>query len=112
MEYLGKRKNYLVQELKTDLDILNAKITFIKAILDKSLVIEKQPKDKIVKNLEKIITVKVQDSYDYLLNMSLYSLTLEKIKALTETLKNSKLKLRETQEKTLENFWLEDLEEI
>lgn len=112
MEYLGKRKDYLVQELKTDLDILNAKITFIKAILDKSLVIEKQPKDKIVKNLEKIITVKVQDSYDYLLNMPLHSLTLEKIKALTETLKNSKLKLRETQEKTLENFWLEDLEEI
>ena len=112
MEYLGKRKDYLVQELKTDLDILNAKITFIKAILDKSLVIEKQPKDKIVKNLEKIITVKVQNSYDYLLNMPLYSLTLEKIKALTETLKNSKLKLRETQEKTLENFWLEDLEEI
>lgn len=112
MEYLGKRKDYLVQELKTDLDILNAKITFIKAILDKSLVIEKQPKDKIVKNLEKIITVKVQDSYDYLLNMPLYSLTLEKIKALTETLKNSKLKLKETQEKTLENFWLEDLEEI
>ena len=57
MEYLGKRKDYLVQELKTDLDILNAKITFIKAILDKILVIEKQPKDKIVKNLEKIITV-------------------------------------------------------
>ena len=112
MEYLGKRKDYLVQELKTDLDILNAKITFIKAILDKSLVIEKQPKDKIVKNLEKIVTVKVQDSYDYLLNMPLYSLTLEKIKALTETLKNSKLKLKETQEKTLENFWLEDLEEI
>ncbi len=112
MEYLGKRKDYLVQELKTDLDILNAKITFIKAILDKSLVIEKQPKDKIVKNLEKIITVKIQDSYDYLLNMPLYSLTLEKIKALTETLKNSKLKLKETQEKTLENFWLEDLEEI
>lgn len=112
MEYLGKRKDYLVQELKTDLDILNAKITFIKAILDKSLVIEKQPKDKIVKNLEKIITVKVQDSYDYLLNMPLYSLTLEKIKALTETLKNSKLKLKETQEKTLESFWLEDLEEI
>ena len=112
MEYLGKRKDYLVQELKTDLDILNAKITFIKAILDKSLVIEKQPKDKIVKNLEKISTVKVQDSYDYLLNMPLYSLTLEKIKALTETLKNSKLKLKETQEKTLENFWLEDLEEI
>ena len=112
MEYLGKRKDYLVQELKTDLDILNAKITFIKAILDKSLVIEKQPKDKIVKNLEKIITVKVQDSYDYLLNMPLYNLTLEKIKALTETLKNSKLKLKETQEKTLENFWLEDLEEI
>lgn len=112
MEYLGKRKDYLVQELKTDLDILNAKIVFIKAILDKSLVIEKQPKDKIVKNLEKIITVKVQDSYDYLLNMPLYSLTLEKIKALTETLKNSKLKLKETQEKTLENFWLEDLEEI
>ena len=112
MEYLGKRKDYLVQELKTDLDILNAKITFIKAILDKSLVIEKQPKDKIVKNLEKIITVKVQDSYDYLLNMPLYSLTLEKIKTLTETLKNSKLKLKETQEKTLENFWLEDLEEI
>ena len=112
MEYLGKRKDYLVQELKTDLDILNAKITFIKAILDKSLVIEKQPKDKIIKNLEKITTVKVQDSYDYLLNMPLYSLTLEKIKALTETLKNSKLKLKETQEKTLENFWLEDLVEI
>ena len=112
MDFLGRRKKFLIDNLKKNLDILNAKIVFIKAILDKTLVIEKQPKEKIVKNLEKIITVKVQGSYDYLLNMPLYSLTLEKIKALKENYNNTNQKLKETEEKSLEDFWLDDLKEI
>ena len=44
--------------------------------------------------------------------MPLYSLTLEKIKSLKENYDSTNQKLKETEEKSLEDFWLDDLKEI
>ena len=67
------------------------------------------PIDKIDK-IDKI--VQKDGSYNYLLNMPLSSITKEKMTELAEKIKGLKDKIKELQKKTIEEMWLEDLDEI
>ena len=70
-------------------------------------------KDDIVKQLDKIEKIiKQDDSYNYLLNMSISSITKEKMVDLKEKvgeLKNLIIELKATSEK---DMWLKDLDEF
>ena len=56
--------------------------------------------------------VKVQDSYDYLLKMPIYTLTLEKIQELNTLLSEKTNELKTLESKSPQQIWLEDLNEI
>lgn len=110
LEYNLKRKEYLLSKIQYDIDIDLSKITFIKKIIDGSLVIAKKKKEVIEKELEKIKEIKKKDeSYDYLLSMPLYSLTKERMDKLTEEVKALKENLSTIKGKTPEMIFLEDL---
>ena len=110
--FYGKRKEYILNKIENDIEMLSQKLMFIKAILDKKIIIERKKKAEIEKQLIKLKFIKINDSYDYLLRMPLYSLTEEKIKELENEV-NNLLKLKEeTIKKELNEMWLEDLEEI
>jgi DNA topoisomerase-2 len=110
LEYNLKRKEYLLSKIQYDVDIDLSKITFIKKIIDGSLVIAKKKKEVIEKELEKIKEIKKKDeSYDYLLSMPLYSLTKERMDKLAEEVKALKENLSAIKGKTPEMIFLEDL---
>jgi DNA topoisomerase-2 len=52
------------------------------------------------------------NEYDYLLNMSLSSLTLEKIEALKDEASKTDEKLKKIQNTTAEDLWIEDLDKL
>ena len=52
------------------------------------------------------------NEYDYLLNMSLSSLTLEKIEALRDEASKTDEKLKKIQNTTAEDLWIEDLDKL
>ena len=83
---------------------------FIRNIVDEVLVITKRPTKDIISdldNLDKII--KVDDSYNYLLNMSIQSLTEERMQKLLKQIKDDKSILDATKKLTIQEMWLEDL---
>lgn len=111
--YNQKRKEYLISKLGADINLANSKMTFIKAIIDGTLVISKKKKDIVIKELEGIKgIIKKDDSYDYLLNMPLYSLTKERLDKLQEAVSELKGELQEIKGKTPEMIFLDDLENI
>ena len=86
---------------------------FIKGVIDNSILVSKKSKDQIVKQLQEIKDiVLVNDSYDYLLKMPIYSLTTEKIKELNELYKKTEISLKELSNSTIEDIWIKDLEEL
>ena len=112
-EYYQKRINYIIKNL-TDALILNAsKYTFIKGIIDGSIVINNKSDDAIYSQLDKIDAIKrINDSYSYLLNIPCSQLTKEKYQKLKEQIKEDKTKLQEAKKITVEELWNHDLDEI
>jgi len=112
IEYYIKRKEYIIQKLKRELLILESKARFIKEYIDGVLQINKKSKDFIISLLNERNYTKDDDSYDYLLRLPIYSLTLEKINELNLQCENKKQELQFIKNKTPEQLWKIDLEEL
>ena len=111
------RKRYQLDILEHQLKIISNKVRFILMIVEKKIDINNKKKTDIEAILEKnkfpLIGSKKDDtkvSYDYLLNMNLYSLSMEKIEELKEIEKDKKDEFDILNAKTPEKIWTEELD--
>ena len=110
IDYLHKRKEHLLKTITQDIRISVSKYMFIKAIQDGTLIITKRPTEDIIADLDKMDKViKLDDKYDYLLNMSIRSLTKERMQKLLESIKNLKLDLDTLNKTSVQKMWLDEL---
>ena len=112
IKYYEKRKEYLINKWNDELDVINMKAKFIKSIIDKKLTINNKPKDEIVSWLSKNDYKLIDDSYNYLLSMPIYSLTKEKYEELLQKAKAKKEQIVEFMKKGTKEMYLEDLYEL
>ena len=112
IQYYIKRRNYIIKKLKRELLILEAKARFIKEYIEGELQINKKSKDYIIALLEEREYPLDEESYDYLLRLPIYSLTLEKINELNKQCENKKRELQFIKNKTPEELWKIDLEDL
>lgn len=112
LKYYHKRKQFMLDKMSHELKILSNKGKFIKAILDGEIKINNVPKAKIITQIESIGLDKIDDSYDYLLKMPIYSLTKELFEKLKEDFSNKKLEIKKLQETDPKDMYLSDLYEL
>ena len=113
LKYYNLRKDYLLKTIKKSLEELSSKYLFVKAIVDKTIVVANKKKDDIIKQLEKIDKIiKVDGTYDYLLRMPISKLTTEELVALKKQIVDGKEELKKTKETTIETMWLNDLHDL
>jgi DNA topoisomerase-2 len=84
LEYYRKRKDYLLDKMRYDLKVLSNRGRFIKFILDNKLEIKGRRKEDIINNCSGLGLEKIEDGYDYLLRMPIWSLTKELFDKLKE----------------------------
>ena len=82
LELYAKRREFQLNELKDELDMLSEKARFILMVVNEELIINKRKKGEIEDDLEENDFKKINTNYDYLLNMPIYQLTFEKIEEL------------------------------
>ena len=110
LEYMTKRKEYLIDKLKTEIEFDYSKYLFIKMIVENKLVVAKRKKEQIEKDLGKVEKILQKDeSYDYLLNMNILSLTEERMTKLENDIKTKKSDLDSLIKKTIEQLWSEEI---
>lgn len=113
LKYYNKRKDYLLKTIKNNLEILVSKYVFVKAVVDKKVIVSNKKKDDIIKQIEKLDKViKVDDSYDYLLKMPIYQLTFEKLEELKKQIQEAKDNYKVTKETSIQTMWTNDLHEL
>lgn len=110
--YYHKRKDYVLSKMKQDLKILSNRGRFIKFILDGKLEIKNRPKDDIIKDIENLGLDKLDDSYDYLLRMAIWSLTKEMFDKLKEDYKIKKSEMEDFARLNPKEMYLSDLTEL
>lgn len=112
LEYYLKRKIYITKQLQQELIILEAKVRFIKEYINRKLDINNKSKKFIVELLEKHKYPYQDNTFDYLLNLPIYSLTLERIENLNKQCNSKQKELEYIQSKTHQELWKIDLLEL
>jgi DNA topoisomerase-2 len=125
-----KRKDYMINDLATEIDKISEKIRFITYVNDDShpLRVRQRRKDQILTQLEEYNFKKFgkryvknlfgedleehKESYDYLLNMQIYSLTVERIEKLMKEKEKLEQQLDELKKTTTTQMWNSDLDQL
>ncbi len=107
---LADRKEFMKERLEEEIRYDYSKYLFIKMIVDNKLIVSKRKKADIIKDLDKVKDILTKDdSYDYLLNMNILSLTEERMSKLESDIKQKKNELDQLIKKTIEQLWSEEI---
>ena len=113
MEYLDLRKTHKLKELKDDISIEESRYAFINAIVQDELIINKRKKSEIEDDLVNIHGVVEQsNSYDYLLNMSIHSLTKERLDRLSKIIKDKNKEYEVLSKTDISDIWLNEIKSL
>ncbi len=106
------RKEKITEKIKSDLNLLDNKSKFIKAVLEKKIIIYNIKKEEIFKQIEKNDIDKIDNSYDYLLKMPIYTLTKEIYNKLTEDIQFKKEELIKIDGYDITQMYIDDLKNL
>jgi DNA topoisomerase-2 len=111
LEYLQKRKDYLIKKVKQDIFLNASKYLFVKGVTEETIIVNNKKKAEVITQLEPIEhIIQYEDSYEYLLRMPIYSLTTEKLEELKKKIANLKEELSTITNKTLQSTWTEEVQ--
>lgn len=127
LEYYTKRKENMLFKLNRLLKEANARLRFIKEIMNEELIVYKRSKIDICKDLKEreypteteiglnsnvdVEEITTKD-YNYLINMPIYSFTKERLEKLKSEITHYTQEIDTLQEKTTKDLWINDLDEI
>lgn len=90
LTYYQKRKDYQLNKLTLDISKMDNRSKFIKCVIDGKIVVNNKKKEDIIKQITANKIDMIDDSYDYLLSMPIYSLSKEKLDELLLNIKTKK----------------------
>jgi DNA topoisomerase-2 len=112
VQFYQKRKDLIIKKLEKDLLILSNRARFLKMIIEGKLEVKGVQKALIFSKLEASKFDKIDDSYDYLLRMSIWSLTKELYDKILEDEKILSKELEETKKLEPKMMYFSDLQEL
>ena len=103
------RKDYLIKKLNEMLKVISNKVKYINEVLDDTIDLRRKNKQQINIMLEKKSYDKVDDNFNYLIKMSMDSVSEESIKKLVEELNKLQQELEVLTNTTIEEMWIKEL---
>jgi len=110
--YYSIRKSVELDRMNRELKMLSNRGRFIKLILDEKLKINNVAKQEIVEQIIQAKLEMIDDSYDYLLRMPIYSLTKELFEKMKEDFVKKKEDIKAYELIDPRDMYLEDLNEL
>jgi DNA topoisomerase-2 len=110
--YYQVRKDYLLKKTKEDIFKMENRAMFIKGVLEGKIEVKNRKKDDIVKDIEKLKIERINDSYDYLLSMPIFSLSKEKWEEFQKGIKDKKAEEKLIKASVPKEIYLAELEEL
>jgi DNA topoisomerase II len=108
LEVYGARKAHLLQAWENEIHRETNRLKFVRAVVEKKLEM-RQEDDALEVAMLKLKLSKIDDSFDYLLNMHIRSLTKKKIEELEALVIKLQEKHATLKKKKPSEIWLEDL---
>jgi DNA topoisomerase-2 len=109
LSFYTKRKENICKQLEDDMDVMRNKIRFIKSVISNELVVSKMKKNELEEYLSRSKYLLVNDTYDYLLRIPIYNLTIDKVDDLEKEFKQHEDNLNNIKSKSEKTMWLDEL---
>ncbi len=109
LDYYQKRKDYVLAKLKYDLELLENKIRFIRAVVNEEIVVHKMKKQDLETLLLTQNYKQHNDCFDYIIKIPVYNLTIDKVEELENEYAKSKSQYDELLLKDIKEIWNEEL---
>tara|TARA_B100000214_G_scaffold159794_1_gene114669 strand:+ start:272 stop:3646 length:3375 start_codon:yes stop_codon:yes gene_type:complete len=119
----GKRKEYELDNLEKEIQLLEAKMRFIQGVIDEDILIYRKSKAFIIERLRELefpfyenggiieydSSVEVKGQYSYLLNLSIYNFTSEKVSELETEITTKKEEYSQLKSMDIKDIWRNEL---
>jgi len=114
LDYYQKRKDYQIDSLEKELNLLSNKAKYIQENLDGSIDLRNKKKNVIIKMLEDKLYDKIEEDndYKYLLKMSMDSVSDENAEKIKQDKINKEKELEELKSTTIQEIWMRELNEL
>lgn len=104
LEFLSRRRQNLLLKYKESIDLLTNKKRFLEEIMAGRIKVYREKKTSIEQTLHRMKFLKINNTYDYLTNMPIYSFNEEHLEDLQKKIENTKKLYKETENKTNVNM--------
>ena len=108
LELYKKRKIYQLDSLEKSIKVISAKCRFILSIIEEKIIIQKRTKQDIHNQLEKDNFPLINDTYDYLIKLPIYTLSKEEIERLQTEKSKLELDYTNLQNTSETDLWLSE----
>ena len=112
LDAYGTRKRILLEELRKRENVLRNKIRFLQEVIDETIVIHRRNKADLEMELGERAFDLVEDSYDYLLRMPLFTLTVDKKLELDKQMEDVRARIEHVESTSERRMWREELEDF
>jgi DNA topoisomerase-2 len=110
--YYEKRKQHLIEVLEKELILLQNKYKYIQQVLDDSIDLRRKTSEQIHTILMSNLYVKIEDSYNYLIKMSMDSVSIENVETLKKQFDSKQKELDIIKKTTIEESWINELNDL
>ena len=107
-----KRKEHELDILRNQLKMISNKVRFIMMIVEKKLIVNNKKRSELEGELDKHKFAKFDSTYNYLLGMPIYNLTVEKIDELKKQEEDKQHQYEELEKLTIETMWVNELNKL
>ena len=112
LQYYYERKKKMIYKINREISILNNRIKFIQLISKNKIQIHQKSKDELIKTISDLKFDLVDESYEYLINLPMYSLTLTVKEKFENELKTKLTNLEEIKKISEKEMYINDLLEL
>jgi len=112
LDYYEKRRLHLIHILSEEMDILKNKCNYIHELLNDTLDLRKKTNDQICELLEQKKYSKINDQYNYLIKMTMDSVSQENVDSLNKQFQEKKKQYEKMLHTNNKDIWKSELEEL
>lgn len=110
--YYIKRKAYILNKLQYDANLLANKIRFIKEVVNETIQVHKMKKIDLEQYLETNMYLKHENTYDYIIRIPVYNLTIDKVEELENEITKAESEIKDLTAKEPQTIWIDELVEF
>jgi DNA topoisomerase-2 len=113
LSFIQKRKDYTLNKLSQDIAVARSRQFYILKCINDEIILKNKSKKDIIEQIAKFNEIiLVQDSYNYLINMPMHSVSKDTVEELIQKVKELETKYEELLNTSCEQLWLNDIKDL